>query len=749
MLQNKAAERAVLSGLCRYGIDAYIEISDIIDTNSFVDNKNQLIYRVIENIFGSDRKSVDIPSINSEAHSFGVYDRICKDKIDQEYIRSLFNYPIELSSIRANAQLLAKLNIARKAQESHQKACKQLGEINGNESIDDIIKLSESPFLDLIGSINNETSVNKIGDDIDEFIEFLEENKDKSVGIHTPFPIYNHVVGDGLRPGVHLIGARLKQGKMQPYSSKVYTFNGYKTMGEIELGDNLLNPLGGYCKVVDITDHDVQDVYRMYFSDGSSMDCGLEHMVEYTTRKGKYFRHTELKNIKDDLKTTDGHYKYEIRLVKPLNFEKKDLVISPYMMGMMLGDKKLFNSDETGKLLFYNLTNWDNRFIPYDYLHSSFEDREKLYEGLMDSCGDITGKKDKIFYSESSKILDDFLYLTRSLGGYSRIMNYKDGSFVKVNFERRTKTLQEVKFLKREKCRCIKVSSDNGLYITDDFTVTHNSTIGKEVAYGSSSKNIPTLYLDTEMQKEDQLYRMLASMTKINIRKIEKGMFTQNKEEYKKILEASKTIKDIPFYHKNISGKDFPYVLSITKRWIHKNVGFNPDGSTKPHLIIYDYFKLMDQDSLKVASEHQLMGFQIAALHDFCIKYNTPVLSFVQLNRDGIAKEGTDVISQSDRLGWNAVSISLFRRKTSDEIAADGIENGNARLLPLEGRYMDRLDDGDYINMHIDGSIASIKEISTKRNPKKNTGFKVDDTNQQEIKFGDGTDFDKIGDIEL
>ena len=190
---------------------------------------------------------------------------------------------------------------------------------------------------------------------------------------------------------------------------------------------------------------------------------------------------------------------------------------------------------------------------------------------------------------------------------------------------------------------------------------------------------------------------------------------------------AAEKIKDIPFFHKNVSGRDFAFILAYIKRWVHKHVGFDENGKPNKHLIVYDYFKLMDQKSLKDASEYQLMGFQIAALHDFCMQYNTPVLSFVQTNRDGITKDGADVISQSDRLGWNAISLSILRRKTPEEVAVDGPHNGNAKIVPLEGRFMDRMDDGDYINVLIDGSIAKIKEISTKNNPKIETGFDINE----------------------
>lgn len=46
-LEDVAAERAVLAGLCQYGIDVLLDI-DYIDTDYFVDDKNQIIFNCVK-----------------------------------------------------------------------------------------------------------------------------------------------------------------------------------------------------------------------------------------------------------------------------------------------------------------------------------------------------------------------------------------------------------------------------------------------------------------------------------------------------------------------------------------------------------------------------------------------------------------------------------------------------------------------------------------------------------------------------
>tara|TARA_Y100000004_G_scaffold2908_1_gene3453 strand:- start:754 stop:1212 length:459 start_codon:yes stop_codon:yes gene_type:complete len=112
--------------------------------------------------------------------------------------------------------------------------------------------------------------------------------------------------------------------------------------------------------------------------------------------------------------------------------------------------------------------------------------------------------------------------------------------------------------------------------------------------------------------------------------------------------------------------------------------------------------------------EYQVLGFQITQLHNFMVKYDVPCLSFVQLNRDGITKESTDVVSGSDRLIWLCTSFSIFKMKSEEEVAEDRVENGNRKLVPVVSRHGEGLDDGDYVSMKMFGKIGRLEEGMTR-----------------------------------
>jgi replicative DNA helicase len=254
-----------------------------------------------------------------------------------------------------------------------------------------------------------------------------------------------------------------------------------------------------------------------------------------------------------------------------------------------------------------------------------------------------------------------------------------------------------------------------------------------------AKQNIPILNMDTEMNKEDHIHRLLAMSTEIEINKIETGKFTESPIHHKKIEEAVQVLKGIPLYHKSIAGKPFDEQLAIMRRWLVKTVGLNDDGTAKECVIVYDYLKLMDSTGISQdLKEYQVLGFMMTALHNFAVKYKVPILAFIQLNRDGISKESTDSASGSDRIIWLCSNFSIFKRKSDEEIAEDGGKSGNRKLVPVISRHGGGLDDNDYINCHMKGWCAKITEGQTKleimHNNKSNSdGFIVDDNQNEEI----------------
>lgn len=241
---------------------------------------------------------------------------------------------------------------------------------------------------------------------------------------------------------------------------------------------------------------------------------------------------------------------------------------------------------------------------------------------------------------------------------------------------------------------------------------------GMNVANHVTGKlNIPVLYLDTEMASTEQLARILSMISeKVAYRHIENGKYLEDKYKKNQINEAKEELKKRNLYYVSIPGQAFEETLAVMRRWVKKHVGLNSAGQTRDCLIVLDYFKVMDSGSIsKLMSEYQVLGFMLTSLQAFASRFDVPVLTFIQLNRDGLEKENESAASGSDRITWFCSNFSIFKKKSQEEIAEDGgPKNGNRKLIPVICRHGAGLDDGDYINLFANLDYAKIVEGKTR-----------------------------------
>ena len=264
---------------------------------------------------------------------------------------------------------------------------------------------------------------------------------------------------------------------------------------------------------------------------------------------------------------------------------------------------------------------------------------------------------------------------------------------------------------------------------------TGKSVVADNVAlHIADNLNIPVLVLDTEMSKQDHWDRMLANISNIPINDIGSGAIYEDPAKVDAVKLAANKLKSIPYDYISISGRPFEEILSIAKRWLLKEVGYDENGKMRDCVIIYDYLKLMSSSSISNnMAEFQVLGFQITQLHDFCVKYDCACLSFVQLNRDGITKESTDAVSGSDRLIWLCTSFTIFKDKTEEEILTDGKQHGNKKLVPIVQRHGPGIEDQGYICLNMEGKFARVSDLGTIRERQKAEEFENADSQEEDV----------------
>ena len=212
ILGDTGAETAVLAGLFAYGLESYVEISDIIDHNSFCNQNNQLIYKCIEKILSKEAE-VDLPSLLSAAEQLGFSETI-QTKQELQYIKTLMDFPVKKENVMHFAAQVKKFEFARKIKSIADKIGRDVQDINGDEDVDEIISIAEEPITEFLRQDDTRDKPEKIGEDVDEYINFLVDNKCDQIGIPSGFDRYDAAIGGGLRRKcVDLVSARPKVGK--------------------------------------------------------------------------------------------------------------------------------------------------------------------------------------------------------------------------------------------------------------------------------------------------------------------------------------------------------------------------------------------------------------------------------------------------------------------------------------------------------------------------------------------------------
>ena len=211
-LSDIGAERAVLAGIANYGLEAYVEVMDVITTSTFTDANNQIIYDCLVKI-SVDDGVVDVPSIVAAAKSLGV-DEAISTQSNLGYIADLMQYPVDKRNIMRFALQMKKLEFARNSKKVTKSIDKNIDNISGDETFDDIVSMIETPLINFLREDEHGEKPQMIGEGVDDYLDFVVDNQCDQLGLSSGFANYDAVLGGGHRRAcVDVISARPGVGK--------------------------------------------------------------------------------------------------------------------------------------------------------------------------------------------------------------------------------------------------------------------------------------------------------------------------------------------------------------------------------------------------------------------------------------------------------------------------------------------------------------------------------------------------------
>lgn len=182
-------------------------------------------------------------------------------------------------------------------------------------------------------------------------------------------------------------------------------------------------------------------------------------------------------------------------------------------------------------------TDSHTKFIPKDYLYSNRIQRMELLKGLMDGDGCARTNGASIFITCSRQLAKDIMLLVRSLGIKCWLQTSTKGTFrvaiaswynifklprkvegqhiyrpqsrgSKANSILNKTAIVDIKYVGKKKCKCVTVSSEDGLYLIGDYVVTHNCNKKGSYAYFSKMNSLYLLADTPEYLKDKQLIKI-------------------------------------------------------------------------------------------------------------------------------------------------------------------------------------------------------------------------------------------------
>lgn len=314
-----------------------------------------------------------------------------------------------------------------------------------------------------------------------------------------------------------MVNCGRRWGKALEIDTPIPTPNGWKFMGDLGIGDSVFDENGSPCKIIGATGVMFnRPCYKVSFSDGTSIVADANHQwftwtkvarKEHQRRKtSRYKDRLPLRNpnsfpgvvTTEEIASTLHHGKkkesnHSVPLCGPVQYEEKEFLVDPYVLGCWLGDgnsgdciltcigdeeilanaanagysisftsssaargkfsigRKSLRSgtsvlgdnlnDESLRVSLRKLGVLNSKHIPGEYLKGSVEQRLSLLQGLMDTDGSVEKNGNCEFCNTNKHVAYGVLDLCRSLGikatiltGVAKLNGKECGAKYRVSF---------------------------------------------------------------------------------------------------------------------------------------------------------------------------------------------------------------------------------------------------------------------------------------------------------------------------
>lgn len=341
--QDVAAEQSVLGGML-LSKDAIADVVEILRSGDFYRPAHATIFDAILDLYGRGEPADPI-TVTAALTDAATINRVG----GMSYVHDLVHAVPTAANTAYYARIVAERAVLRRLVEAGTRIV-QLGygaAGGGGRDTADVVDLAQQAVY--------EVTERRVSEDFQPLSDMLQPTLDEieaigargtgMTGVPTGFSDLDALL-HGLHPGqLIVVAGRPGLGKALALDTALPTPDGWTTMGEVAVGDQLIAANGRPTTVLAVSHvMHARRCYEVEFSDGSVVVADGAHMwLTHTRRARRYGRPASVHSTEEILatlrtRTADRRRNHSVPNTRPLALPDRELPIPPYTFGAWLGD---------------------------------------------------------------------------------------------------------------------------------------------------------------------------------------------------------------------------------------------------------------------------------------------------------------------------------------------------------------------------------------------------------------------------
>lgn len=642
-LTEFATYRNVLGGLMKSPL-LFTQYTDI-KTEDFDGHKvSKIIFATINNMFQNGISTMTPIEVDMEIERYEAAATIYRAEKGLDYLNDCYEYSA-LDNFDYYYKRLKKLSLIRTLKKNHydvsyffKEDCDTLREENelierfDKATMEDILQHIERNYNEIRSAYLTDAKVNAVAaDGVRTLIDNFKIHPE--IGFDMEGSLFSYACRGARLGKFYLRSAQSGTGKRIADYTPIPTPNGWKTVGDIKVGDYIFGKNGKPTKVLNLYKN-VEKIWRVTFKGGRTIDCCGEHLWEYYDNGVRRVENTQTiyTRAQNWFKNFTGKWRFNVPMNEAVEYPEQEFDISP--------------CEVVEKL----------QYIPKNYLIGSIEQRIELLNSLPKIYN--PSNEGIALFAASKQMVQDIRKLCNSLG--LMINNFflvNSGYGICIEQVDRLPIVNITPTEETTLMTCFTVDAEDCLFQVGDYIVTHNTRLAVFDAckisypehYDAESKCFvteftsdgelrqpqKTLFITTEMDKTEIQTIMISYLSGVNEKHILTAQYDEDEEE--RILYAERIMEKYQdyFYLEEISDPNLTNVEALIKRYV---------SIEEVRIIFFDYIftspSLLAQFSGAKIREDSALGLMANQLKQIAKDYNVFIMSSTQVNGEGMANEG-------------------------------------------------------------------------------------------------------------